>query len=112
MFFQGNRAKKYFVYFKTDNEEKTNFQSFEAGLDNHSMAIHPLLFNVEFKCPSPHPYTLYKTNGYKARYKITSAIAYKRKRNSRYRHKTYAHTDIFNNVEQKHSPDTYADKLP
>ena len=39
MFFQGSRAKKYFVYFKTDNEEKTNFQPFEAGSDNASMAI-------------------------------------------------------------------------
>ena len=38
MFFQGSRAKKYFVYFKTDNEEKTNFQPFEAGSDNSSMA--------------------------------------------------------------------------
>jgi hypothetical protein len=36
--FQGSRAKKYFLYFKTDNDEKTNFQPFEAGSDNTSMA--------------------------------------------------------------------------
>ena len=38
-FFQGSRAKKYFVYFKTDNEEKTNFQPFGAGSDNAPMAV-------------------------------------------------------------------------
>ena len=29
--FQGGRAKKYFVYFKTDNEEKAYFQLFQAS---------------------------------------------------------------------------------
>ena len=31
--FQGDRAKKYFVYFKTDNEEKAYFQLFQASSD-------------------------------------------------------------------------------
>ena len=31
--FQGGRAKKYFVYFKTDNEEKAYFQLFQASSD-------------------------------------------------------------------------------
>ena len=31
--FQGGRTKKYFVYFKTDNEEKAYFQQFQASSD-------------------------------------------------------------------------------
>ena len=36
--FRGSRAKKYFGYFKTDNDEKAYFQPFGAGSDNAPMA--------------------------------------------------------------------------
>ena len=42
--------------------------------------------------------------------KRCAAVAYERQRYAGYRHKTYAHSDILKDMEQKHRADTGADK--
>ena len=65
---------------------------------------------IKFNRPPAHCNALYQSDRGKACDKTAASVADKRQRNPRHGHKTYAHSDIFDNVEEKHCADSGAHK--
>ena len=67
-----------------------------------------LYIKIKFRCSSSHSYILYKPDGNKAGYEVTSTVAHKGERNTRNGHKTKAHPNVFKNVEKHHCTHSHA----